>query len=87
MLHDFTYYNPTKIHFGKEAMSKLPSELNNYGQNILLLYGKNSIKKFGIYDEVVKILKACGKAVNSCCRWWFGYRLCKSNICIGIRKG
>ena len=26
MLHDFTYYNPTKIHFGKEAMSKLPSE-------------------------------------------------------------
>ena len=64
MLHDFTYYNPTKIHFGKEAMSKLPSELNNYGQNILLLYGKNSIKKIGIYDEVVKILKACGKAVT-----------------------
>ena len=32
MLHDFTYYNPTKIHFGKEAMSKLPTELNNYGK-------------------------------------------------------
>ncbi len=64
MLHDFTYYNPTKIHFGKEAMSKLPSELNNYGQNILLLYGKKSIKKIGLYDQVVKILNDCGKTVT-----------------------
>lgn len=63
MIHDFTYYNPTKIHFGKEAMSKLPSELNNFGKNILLLYGKNSIKKSGLYDEVLKILKECGKNI------------------------
>lgn len=64
MLHDFTYYNPTKIYFGKEAMSSLPSELNNYGKNILLLYGKNSVKKIGLYDEVVKVLKDCGKNVT-----------------------
>lgn len=64
MLHDFTYYNPTKIYFGKEAMSSLPSELNNYGKNILLLYGKNSVKKIGLYDEVVKVLKGCGKNVT-----------------------
>lgn len=63
MLHDFTYYNPTKIYFGKDAMNSLPSELNNYGKNVLLLYGKNSIKKIGLYDEVVKILKECGKNV------------------------
>ena len=63
MLHDFTYYNPTKIYFGKDAMGNLPSELNNYGKNILLLYGKNSIKKIGLYDEVVKVLKECGKNV------------------------
>lgn len=63
MLHDFTYYNPTKIYFGKDAMGNLPSELNNYGKNILLLYGKNSIKKIGLYDEVVKVLKDCGKNV------------------------
>ena len=63
MLHDFTYYNPTKIYFGKDAMNSLPSELNNYGKNILLLYGKNSIKKIGLYDEVVKVLKECGKNV------------------------
>lgn len=63
MLHNFTYYNPTKIYFGKDAMNSLPSELNNYGKNILLLYGKNSIKKIGLYDEVVKVLKDCGKNV------------------------
>ncbi len=63
MLYDFTYYNPTKIYFGKDAMKNLAPELNNYGQNILLLYGKNSIKKIGLYDEVVKILKECGKNI------------------------
>ncbi len=63
MLHDFTYYNPTKIYFGKEAMSNLSSELKNYGKNILLVYGKNSIKKIGLYDEVTKILTDCNKKV------------------------
>ena len=63
MLHDFTYYNPTKIYFGKDSMQNLSAELANYGKNILLLYGKNSIKKIGLYDEVVKILNACGKNV------------------------
>lgn len=63
MFYDFTYYNPTKIYFGKDAMSNLPQELNNYGKNILLLYGKNSIKKIGLYDEVVKVLKECGKNI------------------------
>ena len=64
MLNDFTYYNPTKIYFGKDAMQNLSAELANYGKNILLLYGKSSIKKIGLYDEVVKILKACGKNIT-----------------------
>lgn len=64
MLHDFTYYNPTKIYFGKDAMQTLSAELANYGKNILLLYGKNSIKKIGLYDEVVNTLKACGKNIT-----------------------
>lgn len=63
MLYDFTYHNPTKIFFGKKAMEKLSNELASYGENILLMYGKNAIKKAGIYDEVVKILKACGKNI------------------------
>lgn len=64
MKYDFTYYNPTKIHFGKEALQHLPDELSNYGEKILLLYGKNSIKRIGLYDEVVKILIDCGKKVT-----------------------
>ena len=63
MLYDFTYYNPTKIYFGKDAISNLSEELANYGKNILLLYGKNSIKKIGLYDEVIKILNSCGKNI------------------------
>lgn len=64
MLHDFTYYNPTKIYFGKDSMKNLSSELKSYGKNILLLYGKNSIKKNGIYDEVLGILKGSGKNIT-----------------------
>lgn len=63
MKYDFTYYNPTRIHFGKEAMKHLAEELAGFGDKVLLLYGKNSIKKIGLYDEVVKILADCGKTV------------------------
>ena len=64
MKYDFTFYNPTRIHFGKNAMKHLPEELANFGDSVLLLYGKNAIKKIGLYDEVIKILNACGKKVT-----------------------
>lgn len=64
MKYDFTFYNPTRIHFGKNAMEHLPEELANFGDSVLLLYGKNAIKKIGLYDEVIKILDACGKKVT-----------------------
>lgn len=63
MIYDFTYYNPTKIYFGKKSLENLEAELKNYGKNVLLVYGKNSIKKIGLYDEVIKTLKKCGKNV------------------------
>ena len=63
MLFDFIYYNPTRIHFGKDSLSKLKGEITSYGETILLIYGKNSIKKIGLYDEIVKILNECGKKV------------------------
>lgn len=63
MIYDFTYYNPTKIYFGKKSLENLEAELKNYGKNVLLVYGKNSIKKIGLYDEVIKTLKRCGKHV------------------------
>ena len=63
MLYDFTYQNPTRIHFGKKALSKLAAEVNEYGANILLVYGKASIKKIGLYDQVMTILREAGKNV------------------------
>lgn len=63
MLGSFTYCNPTKLYFGKDALSGLKEELPKYGKNILLVYGGGSVKKNGIYDRVVKILKECGKTV------------------------
>ena len=63
MLYDFSFQNPTRIHFGKSALNKLPQELNEYGPNVLLVYGKASIKKIGLYDQVMDILKACNKNV------------------------
>ena len=63
MLGNFTYCNPTKLYFGKEALKGLNKELPKYGKNVLLVYGGGSIKKNGIYDEVVKILKENGKEV------------------------
>lgn len=63
MIYDFTYYNPTKIYFGKKSLENLEAELKNYGKNVLLVYGKNSIKRIGLYDEVIKTLEKCGKNV------------------------
>ncbi len=64
MKFDFTYYNPTKIYFGKNALDNLASELEHYGKNILLVYGGGSVKKTGLYDEITGILKDCGKTVS-----------------------
>ncbi|MBD5131159.1 MAG: iron-containing alcohol dehydrogenase [Clostridiales bacterium] len=64
MLGNFTYCNPTKLHFGKDALNALNEELPKYGKNVLLVYGGGSIKKNGIYDKVVKILKDNGKTIH-----------------------
>ncbi len=63
MLGNFTYWNPTKLIFGKESLNSLVDELKPYGNRILLVYGGGSIKKNGIYDSVMKILKDNGKEV------------------------
>ncbi len=63
MLGNFTYCNPTKIHFGTDALTHLREELAKYGETILLTYGGGSIKKSGLYDEVVQILNDCGKQI------------------------
>lgn len=63
MLGNFEYCNPTKLYFGEEALNNLNAELLKYGENVVLVYGGGSIKKNGIYDEVMEILKANHKNV------------------------
>ena len=47
---------PTEIFFGKGAIENL-NQIAQYGKRVLLVYGKDSIKKMGLYDEVVRILE------------------------------
>ena len=63
MLGSFSYCNPTKLYFGEDSLNYLNAELPKYGKNIVLIYGGGSIKKNGVYDDVVKILKDSGKNV------------------------
>ena len=63
MLGEFMYSNPTRLYFGKNALDGLNQELKNYGKNVMLTYGGGSVKKSGLYDQIVKILKANGKNI------------------------
>ncbi|HAX72240.1 MAG TPA: NADH-dependent alcohol dehydrogenase [Firmicutes bacterium] len=63
MLGNFSYSNPTTLYFGEDSLNYLKEELPKYGKNILLVYGGGSIKRNGIYDQVVKILKDNGKEI------------------------
>ncbi len=60
---NFKYSNPTTLYFGANSLSYLNKELQNYGKNILLIYGKGSIKKIGLYDQVISILKENNKNI------------------------
>lgn len=63
MLGNFSYCNPTKLYFGEDSLDCLREELPKYGENVMLVYGGGSIKRNGIYDQVVKLLAQGGKHV------------------------
>lgn len=63
MLGNFQFHNPTRLHFGENALDSLADELKNYGPTVQFSYGGGSIKKFGTYDQVMSILAAAGKTV------------------------
>lgn len=63
MLGNFSYYNPTRLYFGEDSLNYLHDELSKYGPTVMLCYGSGSIKKNGIYDQVMDIMKASGKTV------------------------
>lgn len=53
----FTYKNPTKLIFGKDRLHEIADELRQFGHKVLLVYGGGSIKKTGLYEKVLSVLK------------------------------
>jgi len=57
---DGIYYNPTIIFFGKEMESKVGGEIAKYSHKVLLHFGNDSFKRYGLYDKVSASLKNAG---------------------------
>lgn len=57
-MQNFVFQNPTKLIFGKGTIEQLQQEIPQYGKNILLVYGGGSIKRNGLYDQVMNQLQA-----------------------------
>ncbi|WP_430495350.1 iron-containing alcohol dehydrogenase [Rossellomorea marisflavi] len=55
-MNEFTFYNPTKLIFGKGQVEQLKDLVPQYGKKVLLVYGGGSIKKSGLYDQVTAVL-------------------------------
>ena len=58
-MENFEFYVPTKIMFGRGQLDNLPKVINEYGTRVLLVYGGESIKKLGIYDQINQSLDNC----------------------------
>jgi len=59
-IENFIAYNPVRLHFGKGVVDGLGEVVKNYSKKVLLVYGKESVKKYGYYDQVVKQLNSAG---------------------------
>lgn len=59
-MHNFVFENPTKIVFGRDQIKKTGREVANFGKKVLMVYGQGSIKRNGIYDQVITSLKDAG---------------------------
>lgn len=56
-MQNFDYMTPTRLIFGRDAIAKLPEVMTQFGKKILLTYGGGSIKKIGLYQKVLEMLK------------------------------
>lgn len=63
---NYTHDIPTKVYFGQGQISHLDESLRPFGSRVLLTYGKGSIKKLGLYDQVMEILNKGGFKVVEC---------------------
>ncbi len=62
-MNSFVYDIPVKVYFGPGQLCHLGEELSKYGKRVLLTYGGGSIKRMGLYDEVIAEIKKAGLEV------------------------
>ncbi|WHY85242.1 iron-containing alcohol dehydrogenase [Neobacillus novalis] len=62
-MQNFTFWNPTKLIFGEGQLEQLKKEVPLYGKKVLLVYGGGSIKRSGLYDQVIALLGEIGAEV------------------------
>ena len=63
-MESFVFEYPTKVYFGKGAAKEhLGKELDRYGKTVMLAYGGGSVKRNGIYEEIIEILREHGKTI------------------------
>lgn len=62
-MENFILHNPTRLHFGKNVIQQLPETIKRYGNKILLVYGGGSVKKNGIYQQVMDQVGKAGADV------------------------
>lgn len=63
-MENFIVYNPTRICFGKDVLNQLARYAEPYGNRILLMYGKRSLKKNGVYQKIIRQLKRIGAEIT-----------------------
>jgi alcohol dehydrogenase YqhD (iron-dependent ADH family) len=59
-MENFISYNPTSLHFGRGVLENLAETISNYGKKVLLVYGKGSVKRNGLYEKIVTQLQNAG---------------------------
>ena len=63
-MNNFIFENKTKVYFGKGCVGEyLPKIAAVHGDKVLLAYGGGSIKKNGVYEEVIAALEKAGKTI------------------------
>ena len=85
-LRNFIYYNPTKVYFGTGVNSQVGEVVGGEFKKVLLLYGSLSAKSSGVYDDVVKSLRAAGADFRECAGVKPNPVLSKIEEAIGIIK-
>lgn len=62
-MENFTTYNPTSLHFGRNILPGLPDVIHPFGTRVLLVYGQGSVKRSGLYDRIMQLLTSAGMEV------------------------